>query len=67
LGFDLFGGGLVNFDPRSITGLEDLRETESAYGGVGAEFGLPDDGNFVVGVSVGFFWHGAILRQIRVS
>lgn len=57
LGFDLFGGGLVYFDPGSVAGLEDLREAESAYGGVSAEVGLPDDGDFVVGVGVGFFWH----------
>lgn len=55
LGFDLFGGGLIDFDPRSVAGLENLGKSESADCGVGAEFGLPDDGDFVVGVGVGFF------------
>lgn len=62
LGADLFGGGLVDFDPGFISWLEDLGESEGAFSRVGAEFGLPDDGDVVVGVGVRFFRHGVILR-----
>lgn len=57
LGFDLLGGGLVDFDPWFFAGLEDFRKSESTFGGVGAEFGLPDYRDFVVGVCMSFFWH----------
>lgn len=67
LGFDLFGGGLVYFDPGFVAGLENFGESSGADRRVGAEFGLPDDSEFVVGVSVGFFWHGDSLRQVAVG
>lgn len=61
---DLLGCGLVDFDPGSIAGLEDLGESEGALGGVGAEFRLPYHGDFAVGVGVGFFGHDVSLLSV---